>query len=828
MLRSQTNKSFLAVFLLIGLTFFSGLILSSSFASAEDDTVIDNINISIPSACTMYGDGTYSHTATINNGTYATDIGTTTIQAFCNDSDGFAIYAIGYTDDTDGKNVMSGNVGSDYDIQTGTGTSGNSQWAMKLATNSEATYPLTLQNGYGSYHIIPDDYELVAKRTSNTDVGQGAVGSILTSTYQVFISNNQPAGTYIGQVKYVMVHPHNTDTPVREDQIAVSFNGNGLTFPDGTTNNKVIYSNSCAPMYVGVTPQIVETSNLSNGVQSGAYTDNEYVFQTKSFDGASKIKVEVDYGITGGTIEFAALDGGWDGDWDSWDNNWNDNWIYSDSNSSGTRTYIFYGNTVTIYSDSWNTPETDYSYGFYAKVYPIYTTEQVNTEETIVCGYEPQNGSYAQTTTWNGKWYAEINNEIIMFEDEASIIRYISINDSYLLGTTIELYAYYPYKVFYNGNGATSGTMDGFYTPILTNTSNDSVDLMAYNYRKIGYGFAGWSVDPNASVNSASKIYGPNETIGIEELAFDNNRETTLYAVWVPSAGNIQDWSGCSGISIGQVTALTDVRDNNVYAVGKLADGNCWMMENLRLDAPNSSDSTKAQGFGGVFVGLANSEDTTFGTTMANSLYSTSNITGSYQNQRFPRYNNNNTNIGGSNSSSVALIVSPGLWNGAYDDPQQRANGANGDHYQWYGYGNYYSWAAAMANTSSLVSTTATETTNTSICPKGWLLPYGNTSGNGATAGGFSYLDIQLGGTGGAQYTNSASNRWRSYPNNYIYSGMWNQENGMARMRGEAGYYWSRTGGANDIANLSINSYGLDMSAAFQKLHGAAIRCYTE
>ena len=29
---------------------------------------------------------------------------------------------------------------------------------------------------------------------------------------------------------------------------------------------------------------------------------------------------------------------------------------------------------------------------------------------------------------------------------------------------------------------------------------------------------------------------------------------------------------------------LSDVRDNNTYTVRKLADGNCWMSENLRLN----------------------------------------------------------------------------------------------------------------------------------------------------------------------------------------------------------------------------------------------------
>ena len=48
-----------------------------------------------------------THTAEINNGQLNSSIGETTIKSFCNDSNGFAIYAIGYTDNTEGKNVLS-------------------------------------------------------------------------------------------------------------------------------------------------------------------------------------------------------------------------------------------------------------------------------------------------------------------------------------------------------------------------------------------------------------------------------------------------------------------------------------------------------------------------------------------------------------------------------------------------------------------------------------------------------------------------------------------------------------------------------------------------
>ena len=198
---------------LFGFTVVSGFILASSSVSA-DDAVVDNVSITVQISCSMRGSGMGSHNATVNPGTYETDIGLTTMNVFCNDNEGFAVYAIGYTDDIDGKNVLTSvSLGSSFDIVTGTGTSGTSQWAMKLATDSNAIYAVDLQNGFNNWHTVPDEYTLVAKRLSNTDLGSGATGASITSAYQVFIASDQIAGSYNGQVKYVLVHPHNASAP---------------------------------------------------------------------------------------------------------------------------------------------------------------------------------------------------------------------------------------------------------------------------------------------------------------------------------------------------------------------------------------------------------------------------------------------------------------------------------------------------------------------------------------------------------------------------------------------------------------------------------------
>ena len=103
----HTSKSSLYIISSLTITtIISGLILSSASVSADNDSVVDEINITVPVSCTLSGTGMNTHNAEINNGQYNSAIGETTLKTFCNDNEGFAIYAIGYTDNGDGKNVL--------------------------------------------------------------------------------------------------------------------------------------------------------------------------------------------------------------------------------------------------------------------------------------------------------------------------------------------------------------------------------------------------------------------------------------------------------------------------------------------------------------------------------------------------------------------------------------------------------------------------------------------------------------------------------------------------------------------------------------------------
>ena len=189
----------------------------STSVYADNDTVVDDVTITIPVSCSMAGVGMDSHVATnLHNDMYEPDIGTSTFTVTCNDNSGFSIYAVGFSNDTYGNTKMISTSDSTNYYDTGVHTSSSSTsvstWSMKLAATGTSYIP-TITDGYGAYHAVPSTYTKVVTYLSNTDAGDNASGSKFTTTYDTYISRTQTAGTYTGQVKYTLVHPNNAAAP---------------------------------------------------------------------------------------------------------------------------------------------------------------------------------------------------------------------------------------------------------------------------------------------------------------------------------------------------------------------------------------------------------------------------------------------------------------------------------------------------------------------------------------------------------------------------------------------------------------------------------------
>ena len=164
--------------------------------AASGTTVTDTVEVTIDSACTITttnASNTYS--ATMTNGQLKSDFGSTSMTIACNDAGGWHVTAVGSGADASNKHYMDASA-SGTDIATGTATSGSTSNCAFKVNGTDAS-------GYTSFSAVPQTAADVATNAGASEA------SILTTTYQVFISPTQQADTYTGQVTYTLAHPAN-------------------------------------------------------------------------------------------------------------------------------------------------------------------------------------------------------------------------------------------------------------------------------------------------------------------------------------------------------------------------------------------------------------------------------------------------------------------------------------------------------------------------------------------------------------------------------------------------------------------------------------------
>ncbi len=212
--------------LLVGipLVIISALILSLPHSSANNSGS-DTLTLTLSSSCTMSSVVDIAHNGSLTSGTYIQNIGQTTIKTLCNDGNGYSVYAVGYSNNEEGNTKLINAEHPEYSIDTGLATSGLiSNWAMKLNNipDDPSPTPPTIESDYNNvYGIVPPYWTKVAGRASGTtDMDEG---SSFTTTYAIYATSNQHAGTYVGQVKYALFHPYKDENMLTiEDAFALS------------------------------------------------------------------------------------------------------------------------------------------------------------------------------------------------------------------------------------------------------------------------------------------------------------------------------------------------------------------------------------------------------------------------------------------------------------------------------------------------------------------------------------------------------------------------------------------------------------------------------
>lgn len=331
--------------------------------------------------------------------------------------------------------------------------------------------------------------------------------------------------------------------------------------------------------------------------------------------------------------------------------------------------------------------------------------------------------------------------------------------------------------------------------------------------------------------NTSNKITSDTKTIALsfatkvnDEKPADTYQNTVTVSVvsspWAIAEdfgiGNMQEMTSTvcenakdnddDGVISGQ---LKDVRDGKYYWVTKLADGKCWMTQNLDLDldgstlplTPATSDvknDWKPMKDGEVLYTATIAD--------ANTIVPGSTGQGSWNLGDVRITNPDASSDCGYPKISVANCASQFT---AHTTPTSQ----DGDELAHYILGNHYQWNAATAGTGS--SITSDQATN-SICPANWRLPTSGSDGELAT------LIDKLGGT-------SSTNDVTKAPFYGVRGGNVNQDTtSLFRGAGAGGYYWSSTPYSNADNAYYLDFWGTDNvlpSGSRSRSNGFSVRC---
>ena len=273
--------------------------------------------------------------------------------------------------------------------------------------------------------------------------------------------------------------------------------------------------------------------------------------------------------------------------------------------------------------------------------------------------------------------------------------------------------------------------------------------------------------------------------------------------------------SACSKATEGSTKRLTDARDQKQYWVTKLADGNCWMTQNLDFDIPASGLTSADSDINNASGAWNASSDYPPRTTEQPGTITSANTNTETYSWDLGMYVKSDPDGYGSYCDGVkglsdADCTSAGWTNVSSMSPMDDGNATDvisGSTYNaHYLVGNLYQWNAATAGTGGTISNYANATD--SICPKGWRLPTSLSGGE---------FDTLVDGLNSTTITQA---HYYFNPSGYVGSGsLWNA--------GSHGYDWSSTAYPNtsDAYVLNFRSDSVGPSNVSIRYAGQSVRC---
>ena len=293
-----------------------------------------------------------------------------------------------------------------------------------------------------------------------------------------------------------------------------------------------------------------------------------------------------------------------------------------------------------------------------------------------------------------------------------------------------------------------------------------------------------------------------------------------FYAMWgevktIANAGTMQAVSsktdgGCPAtLTTGQVYELTDSRDQTTYHVTRLADGNCWMLDNLALDLTKVPDSYNGADKITLDATNTNATDTSLGYLKGTTTRDPStDASGKYATAAVANW-------------TTSYSYSAPLVNMSYKDTVPSNAPADGQGNNEIG--GYYNYCAASAGSycygDGTSAGTSTGNATEDICPKGWRLPGGGSTVNlTATPPTGEYYNLYNGGFGYDTVTNYRNALSLPMAGYFYY--------GSPNYQGSRGYWWSSTRNDNYRMYYLYADTGRISPASYDDRYlGSSIRC---
>ena len=273
--------------------------------------------------------------------------------------------------------------------------------------------------------------------------------------------------------------------------------------------------------------------------------------------------------------------------------------------------------------------------------------------------------------------------------------------------------------------------------------------------------------------------------------------------ITIETATTMQGVEACpESVPLEQIYTLKDSRDNTEYHTARLADGNCWLLDNLALDLTNSTV------LNAMNENNTHASNTTLGYLKngggtASDQYAITGVVNWTDSPTYAsRYSYSDPLVNLTNKDVI-----PTSYYGT-DDPMKNAVTAG----NWK-VGGYYNYCAASAGSYCYGNGTSAGTSSGNatedICPKGWRMPTGSTSG-----------EYQ------ALYNNASYNTYANYRSalHLPLSGYF--RSGSAGDQGSDGYWWSSTKlSDSNMRGLSANTGNIMPAYNDTRNYGYSVRC---